>query len=186
MRRFWLAIIVACSLPLSGCGANHDDAEASKAVSNQEETVSPSASSDFSEDAAAGSSSGGGSANPAASFDNEITVVINGTSLKAELEDNSSAAAFAQLLADGPLTVDMHDYGNMEKVGDIGASLPANDRQTTTAPGDIILYQGDKVTIYYAPNTWNFTRLGHIAGIGDEELKGLLGPTDAQIVFSLG
>lgn len=186
MKRFWLAVVVACSLTLSGCGAAHDDVGASEAVSNQEETASPSTSPDSSKDAAAGSFSKGESVSPAASFDNEITVVINGTPLKAELEDNSSAAAFAQLLADGPLTVNMHDYGNMEKVGDIGVSLPTNDKQTTTAPGDIILYQGDKVTVYYAPNTWNFTRLGHIVGIEDEELKDLLGPSDAQIMFSLG
>lgn len=70
-----------------------------------------------------------------------------------DLENNSSAESFFEKIKEEPLTVEMHDYGNFEKVGDLPWELPANDEETTTKPGDIILYQGNKITIYYDENT---------------------------------
>ena len=92
----------------------------------------------------------------------KVILSFNGQSYSATLEDNPSAEAFAELLKNGPLTVSTHDYGNFEKVGSLGTELPRADEQLTTAPGDIILYQGNQITVYYAENTWNFTRLGRI------------------------
>ena len=110
---------------------------------------------------------------------------IGDTQLMAELADNSSAQALVDLLADGPLTLDLQVYGNMEKVGPLGTELPRNDEQITTEPGDIILYQGDSLVIYYAPNSWNFTRLGKISGISESELRELLGDGDVTVTLSL-
>jgi len=112
-----------------------------------------------------------------------VTLSFNGHSYTATLEDNSSAAAFAALLEEGPLTVSTHDYGSFEKVGPLGTSLPRNDSQITTSPGDIILYQGDQITVYYAPNTWSFTRLGHIDD--PTGLQEALGDGDVEITFRL-
>ena len=86
--------------------------------------------------------------------------------LAATLADNSSAMAFYELLEKGPVTIKMSDYGNFEKVGPIGTSLPRNDTQITTTAGDIILYQGNQITIYYDTNSWNFTRLGKVVSTG--------------------
>ena len=105
--------------------------------------------------------------------------------LTATLADNSSATAFYQLLEKGPLTVDMHDYGNFEKVGSLGTSLPRNDSQITTEAGDIILYQGNQITIYYDTNSWNFTRLGKIDDITQAQLKKILGKGDVSAVFDV-
>lgn len=110
---------------------------------------------------------------------------IGDTQLTAELADNSSAQALVDLLADGPLTLDLQDYGNMEKVGPLGTELPRNDEQITTEPGDIILYQGNSLVIYYAPNSWNFTRLGKISDISESELRELLGDGDVTVTLSL-
>jgi hypothetical protein len=79
----------------------------------------------------------------------------------------------------------MRDYGNMEKVGSIGTTLPRNDEQITTGPGDIILYQGNALVIYYAPNSWNFTRLGKIDNITQDELKKILGEGDVSVTLKL-
>ena len=73
----------------------------------------------------------------------------------------------------------------MEKVGSLGASLPRNDEQITAKPGDLILYQGDSFVIYYAPNSWNFTRLGKINDVTQEKLKEALGNGDVKITLSL-
>ncbi|WP_051530470.1 flavodoxin [Ruminococcus flavefaciens] len=116
--------------------------------------------------------------------DNKLKISVNGTELTATLEDNSSAQALTELLKQGNITVDMSDYGNFEKVGDLPQSLPKNDEKITTVPGDIILYQGNKITIYYAENTWDFTKLGHINNITQEELKAILGDGNITVTLS--
>ena len=106
--------------------------------------------------------------------------------LEIEPADNSSADAFIALLEQGNITVSMHDYGDFEKVGSLGSSLPTNDESITTEPGDVILYQGDQITIYYDTNTWNFTRLGKVRNLSQKELKEALGAGDVTVEFSLG
>ena len=117
--------------------------------------------------------------------DNKLKIAVNGTELTATLADNSSAKALAELLKKGALTIEMSDYGSFEKVGDLPQSLPRNDEKITTVPGDIILYQGNKITIYYDENTWDFTKLGHIDNITQEELKTLLGNGDVSVSLSI-
>ncbi len=116
----------------------------------------------------------------------KIKITVNQTQeLTATLVDNSSVEALIELLQDGSLTIDMRDYGSMEKVGSIGSTLPRNDEQITTEPGDIILYQGSALVIYYAPNSWNFTRLGKIDNVTQDELKHILGTGDVSITLEL-
>jgi hypothetical protein len=79
----------------------------------------------------------------------------------------------------------MRDYGSMEKVGSLVTDLPRNDQQITTEAGDIILYQGNAFVIYYAPNSWNFTRLGKIENVTSEKLKEILGDGNVTITLSL-
>ena len=101
-------------------------------------------------------------------IDMTITIVEseNGTAKNTvwnvKLSDNSSAEALVQKLKEGPVTLLMHDYGSFEKVGELPFSLPRNDEQITTEPGDVILYQGNQITFYYDTNSWSFTRLGKI------------------------
>ena len=117
---------------------------------------------------------------------NMINLQIEAHNLTAELADYTSAQAFAELLQEGPVTVQMHDYGNFEKIGPLPTSLPESNEQITTEPGDIILYQGNSVTVYYDENTWNFTRLGKVQGVTQQELKDILGEGDVEITFSVG
>ena len=103
--------------------------------------------------------------------------------LTTTLADNSSAMAFYELLEKGPVTIKLTDYGNFEKVGPLGTSLPRNDTHITTEAGDIILYLGNQITIYYDKNSWNFTRLGKIDGVTQAELKRVLGKGNVTAVF---
>jgi hypothetical protein len=105
--------------------------------------------------------------------------------LTATLADNSSAKAFYTLLQKGSVTVDMHDYGSFEKVGPLPQSLPRNDTQITTTAGDIILYQGNQITIYYDRNSWTFTRLGKVDNVTQTELKKILGNGNVTAVFAV-
>lgn len=116
---------------------------------------------------------------------NQFYITAGERVFTAVFSDNSSAEAFKDLLAEKPLTVDMHDYGSFEKVGEIGDTLPRNDEQITTEPGDVILYLGTSITIYYDTNSWNFTRLGKIQDATKEDLLAALGDGDVTVTFSL-
>ena len=115
----------------------------------------------------------------------KIQIKVNNKILDVELEENSSATAFVEKLQEGDITIQTHDYGNFEKVGSLGFSLPTNDTRITTQPGDLILYQGNQITLYYDTNTWNFTKLGKVQNITQEELKNILGNGDVTLTFSL-
>ncbi len=116
-----------------------------------------------------------------AAIDNLLYIDVNGRTITAQLEENSSAIALRDMLLKEPITIDMSDYANMEKVGLIGKNLPTNDEQLNTTAGDIILYQGNKFVIYYDTNSWNFTKLGRINNLEPSELSNILGSGDVQV-----
>lgn len=115
----------------------------------------------------------------------KLYMEVNGRTLTATLADNSSAQALSKLLAEGPLTLELHDYANFEKVGPLPQSLPTNDEPISTEPGDLILYQGDQFSLYYDQNSWTFTRLGHVDDVTKEDLLSLLGSGDVTVTLSL-
>lgn len=112
-----------------------------------------------------------------------LKITVGDYELLATFEDNPSARAFQELLAQGPLTVSMEDYGGFEKVGPLGTTLTHSDTSITTEPGDVILYQGNQITIYYGTNSWTFTRLAKIDDPTDLQAK--LGEGTVQVTFSL-
>ena len=87
-------------------------------------------------------------------------------------EDNDSVKELAEI-ADGGLTIDMSMYGGFEQVGAIGQSITSNDEQTTTSPGDIVLYSGNQIVLFYGSNTWAYTRIGRV-DLSEEEVTDLL------------
>ena len=115
-----------------------------------------------------------------------IQIKVNNKILNVKLEDNSSAKAFVEKLNNGDIIVNARDYGDFEKVGPLGFELPTNDTRITTTPGDLILYQGNQITLYYDTNTWSFTKLGKVENISKEELKEILGSGDVELVFTNG
>ena len=110
---------------------------------------------------------------------------VNNRILEASLENNSSVDALIERLKENDITINMEDYANFEKVGSLGFSLPRNDKQITTEPGDIILYQGNSLTIYYDTNSWNFTKIGKIENVNQKELKEILGKGNVTVTLSL-
>lgn len=115
----------------------------------------------------------------------EINILVNGKTLNVKLEDNSSSEALYSKLEESDIVVEAEDYGNFEKVGELGFSLPKNDKQINVKAGDLILYQGDKITLYYSENSWNFTLLGKVTNANENELREILGKGDVTMTFSL-
>ncbi len=115
----------------------------------------------------------------------KLLISVGEHQLTATLADNSSAQALVELLGQGDVTIDMSDFSNFEKVGELPTSLPRNDEQLDTDYGDLILYLGQRFVIYYDKNSWNFTKLGHIDNITQDELKSILGEGDVTVTLSL-
>ncbi len=114
-----------------------------------------------------------------------LNMEVNHTNLQVELIASSSSEALEELLKDGPVTLSMKDYAHMEKFGNLGVKLPCNDQHITTKAGDVILSEGNLLVIYYAPNTWNFTRLGRVVNMTEKELKKVLGKGNITATLSL-
>ena len=115
----------------------------------------------------------------------KIQIKVNGETLTAVMEDNSSAKALVELIGDDGLTLELEDYGDFEKVGPLPEELPTNDEQITTEAGDLILYQGNQFSLYYDRNSWNFTKLGHVEDITGEQLQELLGDGNVTVVLTI-
>ena len=112
-----------------------------------------------------------------------MNVEVNGRIFRASLEENTAVDALVEMMENGPVTIDMSDYSGFEKVGALGTSLPSENSQTTTQAGDIVLYQGNQIVMFYGSNSWSYTRLGHIEDLtGWEEA---LGSGDVTVTFSL-
>ena len=112
-----------------------------------------------------------------------LQMKIGDTSVAVNWEDNESVEALKEMCQDGPLTIKMSMYGGFEQVGSIGQDLPRNDSQTTTQAGDIVLYSGNQIVVFYGSNSWAYTRLGHITDQSEQELAELLGNGDVTITI---
>ena len=110
-----------------------------------------------------------------------LVIEVNGRVFTTTFEDNSSAEALREKLGGGALELQLHDYGSFEKVGELPWTLPRNDVSIVAKPGDIILYQGNQLSIYYDENTWSFTRLASLDGATKEELLDVLGDGDVTV-----
>lgn len=114
---------------------------------------------------------------------NTFYVTLAEETFAATFAQTSGATALKTLLAEGPLALSLRDYGGFEKVGPLGQRLPASDAQTTTQSGDIVLYQGNQIVLFYGSNSWSYTRLGRI-----DDLTGwaeALGHGDILVTLSL-
>ena len=114
-----------------------------------------------------------------------MNITINGKTVSCQLVENSSTKALLAQLEKGDVTYEADDYGNFEKVGNIGISLPQNNESITTTAGDVILYQGNNICLYYDTNAWTFTRLGKIEGMSKDEIKTFLNAGGGSVKVKL-
>ena len=113
-----------------------------------------------------------------------MIVTINGETISVAWEDNESVAALMDLVSEEALSIQMSMYGGFEQVGNLGTSLPRNDKQITTEAGDIFLYSGNQIVMFYDSHSWSYTRLGKVTGMTKSELEDLLGNGDVTITIS--
>lgn len=117
--------------------------------------------------------------------DEQMVLSIDGNVVEVKWEDNETVTEIREQLAQGDITVNMSMYGGFEQVGSLGKSFPRNDKQTSTSAGDIVLYSGNQIVVFYGSNSWAYTRLGKIQNLSGEELTDLLGNGDVTLTLSL-
>ena len=113
----------------------------------------------------------------------KMNVQIGGQTFTATMEDNQAAKELADMMKAGPVTLQMDDFSGFEKVGSLGRNLTASNKQTTTTAGDIVLYNGSNIVMFYGSNSWSYTRLGKI-----DDLTGwadALGRGSVHVTFRL-
>lgn len=114
----------------------------------------------------------------------EMKMFINDTPVTVEWEDNESVASLKESVKNNPLMIQMSMYGGFEQVGALGITLPRNDTRITTQPGDVILYSGNQMVVFYGSNTWGYTRLGRISDKTQDELTKLLSKGSVTITIT--
>ena len=164
-------ICVAMMLSISACS---DEGKASNEDQNMKSITSPSENVDV--ESAEDEMEVGETA---------MTMTIGDTKVNVDWEANSSVDALKELVSSEPLSINMSMYGGFEQVGSIGQSLPSEDKQTTTSSGDIVLYSGNQMVVFYGSNSWAYTRLGHISDKTDAEIEALLSKGDVTITLSI-
>ena len=117
--------------------------------------------------------------------DSSMTMKIGDTKVNVDWEDNQAVEALRNMAEDGDVTIQMSMYGGFEQVGSIGQSLPRDDKQITTSSGDVVLYSGNQMVVFYGSNSWSYTRLGHISDKNTEDMTDLLSNGDVTITISI-
>ena len=119
------------------------------------------------------------------SMDDLVKVKINDNVFDVKLENNSATQELIKKLEKGNVTVNAKEFGGFEKVGDLGFSLPTNDENMKTGPGDIVLYQGNQISLFYGSHSWSYTKLGKLDNVDSNKLKEVIGSSDFTLEFSL-
>ena len=166
-KGMFLLALAALLLLLCGCGAGRQDAAPPETESREPEPTPALATEEKEENSM------------------ELKLQIGDTPVAVTWEENESVDALRKLVAEAPLTVSLSMYGGFEQVGSLGQSLPRSDVQTTTSAGDIVLYAGNQIVIFYGANTWAYTRLGHVSDRDAAGMEALLSQGDISITLSL-
>lgn len=115
----------------------------------------------------------------------KIKLMVNGNIFEVALEENSATLELMNQLKNGDVVIEASEYGGFEKVGFLGFSLPRDDKQIITEAGDIVLYQGNQISIFYHSNSWSYTKIGRIKNVSQEELQKALGDGDVTVTFTI-
>ncbi len=113
-----------------------------------------------------------------------LSIQVNNTTMTIELADTDAARELASKVSQGDIVVNLRPYGGFEQVGELPWALPRSDRQITTEAGDVMLYQGDQITIFHGSNSWSYTPLGKIVGYDANALGWAHGGEEVQAVLS--
>ena len=115
----------------------------------------------------------------------KMYITIDGQTQSVTLVDNSATRALVEKLQQAPISVTLNTSGGFEIWGALGFSLPTSNQQLTAQPGDVILYNGSNICLFYGSNSWSYTCLGKIDGLSESELRTFLKAGESNISMTL-
>ena len=118
-------------------------------------------------------------------MESKMNISIDGETRTITLENNAATRELVIAMKQAPITYEANDYGGFEKVGALGRSLTRNDQQMTAQAGDVVLYNGNNMVLFYGSNSWNYTLLGHIQYESIDELKSFLKAGHGRVSVTL-
>lgn len=164
-----LSCATAITILLSGCSSIQNGSNTEQSIPPGGETTQVSDSSS--------------SADKGSETVKKMNLQIGNSSFTATLESNAAVDALVDMMREMPVVIQMSDYSGFEKVGSLGTSLPTSNKQTTTQSGDIVLYNGNQIVVFYGSNSWSYTRLGTIDDLSG--WKDALGNGNVTVTFSV-
>ncbi len=180
MKRTFITLVLAMGLMITSC--SREDVQSAESLSLAEDTTVTAITETGIESPATTAPEIIKETEPAEM--NDLILTIDDTQIPVSWEENESVDALKELCQGSTLTIEMSMYGGFEQVGPIGQSLPRSDEQITTQGGDIVLYSGDQIVLFYGSNSWSYTKLGKME-LTEEELTSLLGNGDIVIQLSV-
>lgn len=188
-----LVVVLLLSITLTACGNVQNKAESKSQSEKSANTISDSSSvlestitsEENTDDAQKPQTSTEDNGASEETEEKALKMTIGSTSVSVKWEDNESVNYLKELCRDQPVIISMSMYGGFEQVGSIGSDIPRNDVQTTTASGDIVLYSGNQLVVFYGSNSWAYTRLGHITDKTSQEMTELLSGGNVTITLSI-
>ena len=175
MKRFItiiIGLVLICSL--FGCGKNTNNSTEPSNPTTQEPSTNTTSPSDTTPE---------NTTTEDDTMNKTLTLKIGNTEVEVSWLDNNSVKALKQLAKNG-LSIDLEMYGGMEQFGSLGSTLPSSDTNLSATAGDIMLYQSNKIVLFYGSNSWSYTKLGHI-NLSKSELTELLGEENVTITLNL-
>lgn len=164
-RTYMTVVLLALMMILSLCGCGGSESAGSEEDSNTSSSQDETAVTDHEAKA------------------DLLLLETGGQTLEVELEDNEAARALKELVGEDGLKLNLEEYGGFEKVGPLPEALPESDEQMNTVPGDIVLYQGNQISLFYGENSWSYTKLGHVKDADAEQLREILGDGDVEVIL---
>ena len=179
MKRYWTIVLIAiCALMLSACAAQEN--RDIRAGENNNISTNEDSNTGTSENSSAGTSENNNTQEDVSEM--KMNVQIGDYTFTATLEQNQAVNELIDMMKEGPVTIEMSDYSGFEKVGSLGKRLTTDNHQTTTSEGDIVLYSGDQIVIFYGSNSWSYTRIGKVDDLTN--WKKALGSGGVTAVFT--
>ena len=121
----------------------------------------------------------------AQTMEKKMYITIGEETHTVTMEDNVGTRALIAALQTENIVYIAHDYGNFEKVGYIGQSFPTDNHQITTSAGDLVLYGGDNICIFYGSNSWSYTRIGKLDGLSADEVRRFVKAGEGEVNITL-
>ncbi|MCR4841616.1 MAG: hypothetical protein K5848_08780 [Lachnospiraceae bacterium] len=97
-------------------------------------------------------------------------------------EDNATVNELKKI-AEDEIVITMRRYGGNEQFGEFPVSFTCADEEITASAGDIIMYRGNQIAIFYGSGSVTGTKIGKV-DLSEEQLNNTFTKNDVKCKFT--